>query len=82
MKYHAVDLKMGQTIEDFAFELTERIQNGEIKVIYRILSRKTKNSIGEYQKFSDIPEDIYDENIDEMFRIEPQDLELVYTNQP
>lgn len=67
------------TVEDLALELTERIQKGELKATYRILSRQTRSGIEEYQKFSDIPDEVYDKNVDETFHVEPyRDLEIVY----
>nr|WP_319514378.1 hypothetical protein [uncultured Cohaesibacter sp.] len=65
--------------EDLIVELTERMQRGELKAIYRVLSRETKSGIDEFQRFEQVPSEIYDENTDETFRVVPhKDIEIVY----
>jgi hypothetical protein len=67
------------TVEDLAMELTERIQRGQLAAVYRILSPQTKSGIAEFRRFSDIPEEIYDENVDETIHVQPfRDMEIIY----
>lgn len=67
------------TREALAAELTKRIQLGELKAVYRILSPETRSGIAEYDDFLKIPEQIYDETTDHTFQVHPnRDLEIVY----
>lgn len=65
--------------EALALELSRRVVNGQLSAIYRVISPETKSGIAEYNRFSDIPDEIYDETSDRTVHIEPyRDVELIY----
>ncbi len=64
---------------ELATEMAKRIAAGELKIIYRIVSRKTGTGIGEYTNPLEIPSDIFDDTADVQMHVEPQrDVEIVY----
>jgi hypothetical protein len=69
--------------EALALELSRRVIGGQLSAVYRVISPETKNGIAEFKRFSDIPEEIYDETSDRTVHIEPyRDVELIYRGQP
>lgn len=69
--------------EALALELSRRVIGGQLSAVYRVISPETKNGIAEFKRFSDIPDEIYDETSDRTLQIEPyRDVELIYRGQP
>lgn len=69
--------------EALALELSRRVIGGQLSAVYRVISPETKNGIAEFKRFSDIPEEIYDETSNRTVHIEPyRDVELIYRGQP
>lgn len=69
--------------EALALELSKRVIGGQLSAVYRVISPETKNGIAEFKRFSDIPDEIYDETSDRTIPVEPyRDVELIYRGQP
>lgn len=69
--------------EALALELSRRVFDGQLAAFYRVLSPETKSGIAEFDRFSDIPKEIFDETSDRFFHIEPyRDVELIYRGLP
>jgi regulator of sigma D len=68
--------------EDLAKELYKYVQEGKIKVFYRVISRATGSGILEEASMSDIPREIYDRTSDQMLLVDPiKDMEIVYKSE-
>ena len=64
---------------ELARELTRRVAQSEIRVVYRVISPTTGAGILEFDSILQIPSTVYDNTADLKFLIDPtKDVEIIY----
>jgi hypothetical protein len=65
---------------DLVNYVVEFVENGQVRVLYRVNSPETKTSVAEFGLLYEVPPRVFDESSDSYFNVKPsRDVEIVYS---
>ncbi|AUQ48375.1 hypothetical protein PhaeoP83_00051 [Phaeobacter inhibens] len=66
--------------EDLASYVGKLVESGQVRVLYRVNSPETKNTVAEFNLLYEVPSRVFDDTNDTYFRVKPsRDVEIVYS---